>query len=89
MQKDVEQEKQSEPTLSEDRTILQSSLFVVRLLIAEPPDPAQTAYPPLYVPIRSPINQLSGLCPPLSTGTDVTRQIKLYCDMLSLRSENV
>src|SRR5437899_3400746 len=47
MQKDVEQEKQSEPTLSEDSTILQSSLFGSSTVIAETPDPAQTAYPPL------------------------------------------
>lgn len=47
MQKDIEQEKQSESTLREDSTILQSSLFGPSTVIVEPPDPTQTPYPPL------------------------------------------
>src|SRR5215813_4790491 len=47
MQKDVEQEKRSELILSEDRTVLQSSLFGTSTVIVEPPDPVQTPYPPL------------------------------------------
>src|ERR1700736_4195105 len=47
MEKDVEQEKQSELILSEDSTILQSSLFGSSTVIAEPPDPAETPFPPL------------------------------------------
>jgi integrase/recombinase XerD len=47
MQKDVEQDKQLESTISDDSTILQASLFGLPTVIAEPPDPAQTPYPPL------------------------------------------
>src|SRR5260370_37530028 len=47
MQKDVEEEKQFEPVLIDDSMVLQSSLFGTSTVIAEPPDPAQTPYPPL------------------------------------------
>lgn len=47
MQKDTEQEKQPEPVLTEDSTVLQSSLFGAPTVIAEPPDPEETPYPPL------------------------------------------
>ncbi len=47
MHKDVEQEKQPEPVLSEDNTVLQSSLFGAAAVITQPPDPTETPYPPL------------------------------------------
>jgi len=47
MQKDVEQDKRLESIISDDSTILQASLFGIPTVIAEPPDPAQTPYPPL------------------------------------------
>lgn len=47
MKKDVEKDKQFESIISDDSTILQASLFGIPTVIAEPPDPAQTPYPPL------------------------------------------
>ena len=53
MQKDIQQEQQTqqtrppEPTRSEDSTILQSNLFGAPTVIAEPPDPRETPFPPL------------------------------------------
>ena len=47
MQKDSEQGKQPEPVLTEDSTVLQSSLFGAPTVIAEPPNPEETPYPPL------------------------------------------
>lgn len=51
MQMDSQQEAQSEPTLTDgnvaDGTILQSNLFGASAVIAEPPDPLETPYPPL------------------------------------------
>lgn len=47
MQKDVKQDKAPELMLSDNSTILQASLFGTPTVIAEPPDPAQTPYPPL------------------------------------------
>ena len=47
MQKNPQTENQTEPTLTEDSTILQSSLFGAPTVIAEPPDPLETPFPPL------------------------------------------
>ncbi len=47
MQKDSEQGKQPEPVLTEDSTVLQSSLFGAPTVIAEPPNPEEMPYPPL------------------------------------------
>ncbi len=53
MQKDIQQEHQtqqtrsSEPTRSEDSTVLQSNLFGAPTVIAEPPDPLEVPFPPL------------------------------------------
>ena len=53
MQKNIQQEhqiqqtKSSESTRSEDSTVLQSNLFGAPTVIAEPPDPLETPFPPL------------------------------------------
>ncbi len=47
MQKDAQQEKQPEPVMSEDSTILQNSLFGAPTVITEPPDPLEKPFPPL------------------------------------------
>ncbi len=47
MQKDIEQEKQPEPVVHDNSTILQANLFGASTVISEPPDPTETPYPPL------------------------------------------
>ncbi len=47
MQKDTQQEKQPEPVLTDDSTVLQTSLFGASAIIAEPLDPLETPFPPL------------------------------------------
>ncbi|HEV2654740.1 MAG TPA: tyrosine-type recombinase/integrase [Ktedonobacteraceae bacterium] len=47
MQKESQPEKQVEPVLTEDSTVLQSTLFGAPTVIAEPPDPSETPFPPL------------------------------------------
>lgn len=47
MQKDPRKETPPEPASGEDTTILQSSLFGSPAVIAQPPDPAETPFPPL------------------------------------------
>src|SRR5436853_7674455 len=47
MQKDAQQEKQPEPVVSEDSTVLQNSLFGAPTVITEPPDPLEKPFPPL------------------------------------------
>lgn len=49
-QKDIQQEQHSrppEPTQTEESTVLQSNLFGTPSVIAEPPDPLETPFPPL------------------------------------------
>lgn len=46
-QKDAQQEKQPEPVMSEDSTVLQNSLFGTPTVITEPPDPLEKPFPPL------------------------------------------
>ncbi len=50
MQKDIQQEqhiRQPESTSTEESTVLQSNLFGAPTVIAEPPDPLETPFPPL------------------------------------------
>jgi site-specific recombinase XerD len=47
MQKDHQPEMQPEPVMTDESTILQSSLFGAPTVIAEPPDPVETPFPPL------------------------------------------
>lgn len=47
MQNDSQQEARPEPVLAEDSTVVQSSFFGAPTVIAEPPDPAETPFPPL------------------------------------------
>lgn len=47
MQKDPQQEASPEPVQTGDSTILQSNLFGAPTVIAEPPDPVETPFPPL------------------------------------------
>lgn len=47
MQKDYQPEKQPEAVMTDDSTVLQSSLFGAPTVIAEPPDPVETPFPPL------------------------------------------
>src|SRR6266567_2329723 len=47
MQKDPQQQAQSDSARTDNDTILQSNLFGAPTVIAEPPDPAVTPFPPL------------------------------------------
>lgn len=47
MQKDTQQEKQPEPVLTDDSTVLQTSFLGAPAVIAEPPDPLEKPFPPL------------------------------------------
>src|SRR5690349_8128176 len=47
MQNDSRQEAQPEPVLTEDSTVVQSSLFGTPTVITEPADPTETPFPPL------------------------------------------
>jgi len=47
MQKESQQEAQTQPVLTDDSTVLQSSLFGAPAVITEPPDPLETPFPPL------------------------------------------
>jgi integrase/recombinase XerD len=47
MQNDSQHEAQHKPALDDDSTILQTNLFGSPTVISEPPDPAQTPFPPL------------------------------------------
>jgi site-specific recombinase XerD len=47
MQQDTPQERQPEPVLTEESTVLQNSLFGSPTVITEPPDPITTPFPPL------------------------------------------
>src|SRR5579885_2054335 len=47
MQDDSRQEVQPEPVLTDDSTVVQSSLFGAPTVITEPADPAETPFPPL------------------------------------------
>jgi integrase/recombinase XerD len=47
MAKDIEQDTQPEPILTDESTILQESLFGTPAVIAEPSDPLETPFPPL------------------------------------------
>ncbi|HEU5230831.1 MAG TPA: tyrosine-type recombinase/integrase [Ktedonobacteraceae bacterium] len=47
MQNDSRQEAQPEPVLTDDSTVVQSSLFGAPTVITEPADPTETPFPPL------------------------------------------
>jgi len=47
MQKDMQQEPQPEPTLTDESTVLQPSLFGTAAIIREPPNALETPFPPL------------------------------------------
>lgn len=47
MQKDTQREAQPEPTLTDESTVLQEGLFGAPVVIAEPPNPLETPFPPL------------------------------------------
>ena len=48
MEKDDQQQSQLTPMLTEESTVLQPDLFAgVPVVITEPVDPLETAYPPL------------------------------------------
>src|SRR5712692_4531423 len=48
MQRDTQPKQQPEPVLTEDSTVLQNTLFTdAPMVIAEPPDPLETPFPPL------------------------------------------
>src|SRR5436189_6287225 len=47
MAKDIEQDTQPEPILTDESTILQESLFGTPAVVAEPSDPLETPFPPL------------------------------------------
>lgn len=59
MQKDSQHEVRPEPTQADDTTVLQSSLFGSPTVIAEPPDPSETPFPPLVR--TSPLTDQSSL----------------------------
>jgi site-specific recombinase XerD len=59
MQKDSQHEVRPEPMQADDTTVLQSSLFGSPTVIAEPPDPSETPFPPLVR--TSPLTDLSSL----------------------------
>ena len=59
MQKDSQHEVRPEPPQADDTTILQSNLFGSPTVIAEPPDPSETPFPPLVR--TSPLTDLSSL----------------------------
>lgn len=48
MQKETQQQKQPEPVVTEDSTVLQPNLFSgTSTVVSEPPDPTETPFPPL------------------------------------------
>ncbi|HEY5005204.1 MAG TPA: tyrosine-type recombinase/integrase [Ktedonobacteraceae bacterium] len=47
MQNDHQTEKQHDAVITDDSTVLQSSLFGAPTVIAEPPDPLETPFPPM------------------------------------------
>ncbi len=95
MQKDLQPENQTESTLTDDSTVLQSSLFGAPIVIAEPADPLETPFPPLVR--TNPLTDQSSLAACalpyrqelLLRGKSNYTVTCFLSDLLSLRSQDV